>query len=137
MIPLLLLLLMLAQAEPVEPAERLPKPEPERCLGFIAMPGDEDARPDGLTYEQIAPVLDAVLPTALHCPRPTGRTQLALTFALVIGCDGLISSIAVVDDDRAPEAYLQCVSSVIQRADFPAHDMAEGMPVTYPVNVRW
>ena len=41
------------------------------------------------------------------------------------------------DDGGAPRGYVECVSHVIAKADFPAHDMEDGMPVTYPVDVRW
>lgn len=92
---------------------------------------------EGLGYEQVVPALSKVLPTALHCGRPTGRAEVSLTFELVVGCDGLIRSIEATDPDDVPPEWLDCVSSVISKADFPAHDMPDGMPVTYPVNVSW
>ena len=68
---------------------------------------------------------------------PKGFKKLNLTFELNVGCNGLVSEIEVTDDGGAPEDYVSCVSDVIEKASFPAHDMSEGMPVTYPVNVEW
>ncbi len=50
---------------------------------------------------------------------------------------GVVKSIETVDDGGAPEPYVTCVSDVIKKADFPAHDFEDGFPVTYPVNVNW
>lgn len=135
----LFLLATLSVAAATAPADLLPTPTPERCVGFIPSV-DEDgemSQPQGLNYEQVSGALNTVIQTALRCPRPANRKTLALTFSLNVGCDGIISHVAVVDDDNAPADYLSCVSAVIEKADFPAHDMAEGMPVTYPVNVSW
>lgn len=120
------------------PADRLPTPRPEPCLPFNADPADgEIAVPDGLGYDQVTLALNKVIQTALHCPRPEGRDELGLTFELEVGCDGVVSKVVVVEDDHAPDAYVGCVSAVIEKADFPAHDMADGMIITYPVNVAW
>ena len=121
------------------PADQLPDPAPERCIGFIPAMDDDNgmASPEGLTYDQVSAALGGVIQTALRCPRPPATPKLDLTFELVVGCDGIISSITVADDDGAPQGYLDCVSAVVQKADFPAHDMEDGMPVTYPVSVAW
>jgi len=121
------------------PADQLPVPSPERCVGFVPMLSDDGdaAAPEGLDYDQVSAALGAVIQTALRCPRPPERSALNLTFELTVGCNGLVSEIVVTEGDGAPEGYLDCVSAVILRADFPAHDMEGGMPVTYPVNVAW
>lgn len=133
------MLVLLSLGWAAGPADQLPDPTPERCVGFIAAVDDdgEMVSPEGLTYDQVSASLGAVIQTALRCPRPPSVPKLDLTFELVVGCDGIISRIAVTDDDGAPQGYLDCVSAVIQKADFPAHDMEDGMPVTYPVSVAW
>ena len=93
------------------------------------------ASPWRLGYEAVTTALNTVIQTALYCPQPDGATGFNLTFELLVGCDGLVSSIQTVDDDGAPEPYVACVIEVIQKADFPAHDLPEGMSVTYRVNV--
>ncbi len=129
---------ILALAFAGSPADRLPSPRPEPCLELDGDPEEgEMLGSSGLSYEQVTGSLNAVIQTALYCPQPEGHSELHLTFELLVGCDGVVSSIEPVDDDGAPEPYVACVSEVIQKADFPAHDMPDGMVVTYPVNVAW
>lgn len=121
------------------PADQLPVPRPERCIPFDPeLLGDKEiAAPAGLDYTQVRSALRDVLPTALHCGQPEGFDAIQLTFELVVGCDGVVATIELTDDDGVPPAYGTCVGDVISRADFPAHDMENGMPITYPVNVSW
>lgn len=120
------------------PADRLPEPRPEPCREVSGDPEEgEILGARGLSYEEVIPPLQRVIQTALYCQRPAGRDALALTFELVIGCDGRVRSVECSEDDEAPADYVSCVAAVLGRADFPAHDMPDGMPVTYPVNVAW
>ena len=128
------------------PADRLPTPRPERCLGGPAeLTADAEADADepsfggssGLDYDQVVPVLQQTIQTALYCGQPEGFSELHLTFELTVGCDGLVSKVEATDEDGAPDAYLACVMDVLRKADFPAHDMPDGMPVTYPVSFAW
>ena len=120
------------------PAERLPSPRPEVCVHFDADPEEgEMASAEGLSYTQVRAALGGVIQTALYCPQPEGMAEVHLTFELLVGCDGLVATIEALDDGGAPEDYVSCIGAVIQKADFPAHDMPDGMPVTYPVDVAW
>ncbi len=136
--PLSLLPLLLGVAQADAPADRLPTPRPEPCIELTGDPEDgEMIASAGLSYDQVAVALKAVIQTALYCPRPDGMDAVHLTFELLVGCDGVVSSIETEDDGEAPAEYVSCVSAVVEKADFPAHDMPDGMPVTYPVNVAW
>ncbi len=120
------------------PADRVKRPRPEKCIPFEADPEEgEFSFPDGLSYSQVTSSLNKVIQKALYCDQPKGFSKLNLTFELNVGCNGLVSKLEVVDDDGAPESYVKCVSSVIKKADFPAHDKADGQIITYPVNVAW
>lgn len=120
------------------PADAIPTPKAERCIPFNPDPAEgEMVTPDGLGYEQVRGALNGVIQHALRCGQPTGFKAVHLTFELVVGCNGVVTSITASDDDGAPDTYVACVAAVIKKADFPAHDMADGMPVTYPVNVAW
>lgn len=120
------------------PADRLPRPKAERCTPFDPDVAEGDAvAPDGLAYDDVKRALGGVIQTALYCPRPAGRDQIGLTYELVVGCDGLVKSVTCSDPDDAPDAYVACIAAVLERADFPSHDMADGFPITYPVNVAW
>jgi hypothetical protein len=120
------------------PADDLRRPRSEACIPFDPDPEEgEMIAPEGLNYNQVTLALNKVIQHALYCEQPDGYDALNLTFELTVGCNGIVSEIIAVDDDGAPEDYVTCVSDVIRKADFPAHDMENGMPVTYPVNVAW
>ncbi len=93
--------------------------------------------PEGLSYPQVSAALNGVIQTALYCRQPPGVTELHMTFDLVVGCNGVVQSMETIDDGGAPASYVSCVSAVVAKADFPAHDMSNGMPFTYPVDVAW
>ena len=120
------------------PADQLPTPQPEPCIPFDPDPEEgQMIAPSGLGYAEVKSSLNAVIQSALHCPRPDGMDSVHLTFDLVVGCEGLVTTISTIDDGGAPESYVGCISDVVAKADFPAHDMQNGMPFTYPVNVNW
>lgn len=132
------MLLCLPLANAGAPADRLPSPKAEPCVVFTADPAEgEYAAPEGLAYETVTASLNKVLPTALHCPRPANLSRVRLNFEMVIGCDGRVKTIECSRDDGAPADYVSCVSAVVAKADFPAHDLPDGMELTYPVNVSW
>jgi hypothetical protein len=136
----MLLMCALALAEdPPRPADEIPDPVPERCVAFLGdIAGEQGAiAPEGLGYEQVRGALNGVIQHALKCGRPAGMDEVHLTFELMVGCDGVVASIETTSAGGAPAPYVQCVADVIRKADFPAHDMADGMPVTYPVDVSF
>ena len=131
---------VLTHAAWAAPADRLPTPKPERCLFFDPEADVEEGAmvsPAGLSYAQVKKALNGIIQTALYCGQPANLSQVHLTFELTVGCDGVISEMETSDDGGAPAEYVSCVSDVIKKADFPAHDMEGGMPVTYPVDVSW
>ena len=136
-----LLLLGLLAPSPTRagaPADALPTPRPERCIPFDADPAEgEMIAPSGLGYDEVRAALNGVIQHALGCRKPATMTEVHLTFELVVACTGVVSRVTVSDDGGAPADYVACVSAVVAKADFPAHDMADGFPITYPVDVRW
>jgi hypothetical protein len=120
------------------PADRLPTPRPEPCVPINTDPAEgEISAANGLGYEEVVGALNGVIQTALRCERPAETDALNLTYELMVGCDGVVATIEAIETDGAPQPYIDCVTAVIAKADFPAHDMPDGMPVTYPVNVAW
>lgn len=134
-----LLLALLVQVGFAAPADKLPDPTPEPCIPFEPDMDDDYgmAAPSGLGYAQVRNALNGVIQTALYCGQPEGMSEVHLTFDLMVGCDGVVDSVETVDDGNAPADYVACISSVIAKADFDAHDMENGMLVTYPVDVSW
>ncbi len=129
-----LYLLTSGLARAASPADTLPEPRPEACVPFYADLGGE---PEGLSYDQVRLALNGVIQTALQCPRPAGAKAYGMTFELTVSCDGTVATVKVVNSGGAPADYTDCVSAVIGKADFPAHDVEAGFPVTYPVQVSW
>ncbi|MCB9765714.1 MAG: LysM peptidoglycan-binding domain-containing protein [Alphaproteobacteria bacterium] len=116
----------------------LPMPAAEPCVPFDADPGEEGmVTPEGLSRDQVRAGLDGVIQHALSCPREGAAGEWDLVFELTIGCDGLVSAVTVADDGGAPAAWLACATDVLRHADFPPHQITDGMPVTYPVNVAF
>ena len=135
---LLLPTLTVALVAFASPADKLPTPQPERCLLFEADPEEgEMLAPEGLTYAQVQSALNGVIQHALHCERPEGRDAIALTYDVMVGCDGVVTQVNTVDDDDTPESYTTCIAEVIAKADFDGHDLPDGMEFTYPLNVSW
>ncbi len=84
-------------------ADRVPTPRPEPCIVFAADPCEgEVAQAAGLGYAEVRLALNGVIQHALYCERPEGQSEVHLTFELVVGCDGLVSSIETSDDGGAP-----------------------------------
>ena len=124
-----------------EPADMLPKPRAKTCKEFQGdVQNSEEAAyamAEGLSFNEIFSVLNETVQYALYCEQPAGYSSLNMTFDLVIGCNGIVKLIDIVDHGGAPEAYTNCVTSVLYKADFPGHDLPDGQTVTYPVNVAW
>jgi hypothetical protein len=121
------------------PADRVADPRPEPCVPFDTETEDDNAilTPAGLEFYEVKAALNEVIQVALYCGQPDGFSEVHLTFQMMVGCDGLVSEISADDTGGAPDAYVSCVSDVIAKADFPAHQIEGGMPITYPVNVAW
>jgi len=132
-------MLLLPVALATAPADRVPTPRPEPCIVLAdANPCEgEVVQSQGLGYAEVRLALNGVIQAALYCPRPEGMDEVRLTYELLVGCDGVVDTIEASDDGGAPDGYVSCVASVIEKADFPAHDMPDGMELTYPVDVAW
>ena len=138
LVPAVVALGFLSAPAPAAPADNLPQPRPEPCVPFDADPAEgEVAQPMGISYEAVRLALGGVIQHALYCGQPEGFASVHMTFELVVGCDGVVSMIEAAEAGGAPEGYVKCVSDVIAKADFPGHDLPDGMPITYPVDVAW
>lgn len=116
----------------------LAMPSPEPCVRLDTAIGDEGmVASAGLDRSQVRSALDPVLPHALGCERDAGVSELAMVFDIDVGCDGVVDGVDVIDGDGASAAYLDCVADVLRHADFPAHDLPDGMRFTYPVSASW
>jgi hypothetical protein len=116
----------------------LSMPRPESCMTIEGDPDEgEFVLADGLNEMQIRRALDPILPHALKCKPDEGVDMVRLRFGINVGCNGVVDNVWVDDDDGQSASYVECVSSVLAYADFPAHDMPDGMDFEYPVTVSW
>ncbi len=90
--------------------------------------------PGGLERGQVKQALDAVLTHALSC---ASEGSYEPVFELLIGCDGVMRSVTLTDSGGAEPAITDCIAQVLRHADFPPHDMPDGMTVPYPVRVEF
>ncbi len=116
----------------------LSMPGPETCVKLDTAIGEQGmVASAGLDHEQVKGALDVILPHALGCEPDDGVSSLSMNFEILVGCDGLVDDVDVLDGDMASESYLACVVDVLEYADFPAHDLPDGMRFTYPVTANW
>ena len=135
---ILLFSLALAPVAWASPADEIKAPRPEPCVPFVPDPAEDGiSAPRGLDLDEVRTALNGVIQYALKCGQPEGVKEAHLTFELVVRCDGTVASVVASDDGKMPAEYVACVAAVIGKADFPGHDMEDGMPATYPVNVTW
>lgn len=121
-----------------DPTDGLVRPTPEACIPFEPELEEEGmAAPGGLSHAQVKGALDRVLGNALSCGPDEDMSELRQTWQLTIGCDGVLKAAIATDDGGASARLSGCIGDVLMHADFPAHDMADGMPVTYPINAAW
>lgn len=114
---------------------RMPTPEP--CVPFDPELDDAGmAAPEGLGYRAIKGALDGVIQRALDCPHEGGGVW-SPVFELQVGCDGVVSAVRLTESGGAPSEWSTCAAEVLRHADFPAHDIEGGQPVTYPVTVEY
>ncbi len=112
-------------------------PSPESCVELVDDLGEEGmVASEGLNRMQVKSALDAVLPHALSCPSGD-LTEVRIVFELTVGCNGLVDRVVVEDDDFAPAEFVDCVAETLRYADFPGHDMPDGMTFQYPVTASW
>lgn len=122
-------------AKPADGTPTMPTPEP--CVELVDDLGEEGmVASAGLDRTQVKAALDPVLQRALSCPSGDA-TEVRIVYEITVGCDGLVDTVRVEDDDFAPPEFVDCVADTLRYADFPAHDMPDGMTFQYPVTASW
>jgi murein DD-endopeptidase MepM/ murein hydrolase activator NlpD len=116
----------------------LKKPSAETCLDMTGDPDEGDmVASAGLSMREVQGSLNAIIGEALRCEADAGSSQADLVFEILVGCDGLVDKVTLNDRGDASKRYAKCVGEVLGYADFPPHDMPDGMRFTYPVTVEF
>mgnify|MGYP001341549750 CR=1 FL=1 len=66
-----------------------------------------------------------------------GIEDLSLEFSIRVGCSGVVDRVEATRSGGASQSYVDCVADVLGYADFPGHDMPDGMEFQYPVTVEF
>ena len=111
-------------------------PRPKPCLEIGGDPGEHGIiTAAGLTRDQLLPPLQAVAPGVLACSYPDVRLYRPI-FVINVGCNGVISDLGANDPDGLGPETLSCIEAVLRTAEFPAHDMPDGMDFRYPMRIE-
>ena len=116
------------------PTKKLPKAK--RCLSGPDSQSLDDEygmmTNQGLSSNQISQAMNKFFPQLADCMPdvwPTANIELDFN----VGCNGLVSYVRIVKDDNLDFDIQQCLEESFQYAEFPAHDLPDGMDFTYPI----
>jgi len=87
---------------------------------------------NGLSSQQINKAMNKFFPQLSDCmPDVWPTASIELDFN--VGCDGRVSYVSIVKDDGMDFAIQQCIEESFKYAEFPAHDLPDGMDFNYPI----
>ncbi len=113
-------------------------PAAKGCLeGPSDVAGDHGiAVAQGLDDGQLRAGLEPVTQRALSCfQAASGRFDVGLE--LVVGCDGRVTKVEVIDAGGLPETTLDCVTRTVRHAGFDAHARPDGVAVALPLRFEF
>ena len=111
-------------------------PNAKRCLSGPDVSSLDDERGmmtnNGLSSQQISSAMNKFFPQLSDCMPdvwPTANIEVDFN----VGCNGLVSYVRIVKDDNMDFEIQSCLEDAFQYAEFPAHDLPDGMDFTYPI----
>lgn len=109
-------------------------PAPKPCLaGPTDVEGDEGmVASAGLDLDAVRGSMNTFIQHTARC-LPEGGVDGVITLDFVVGCDGRVSALTVADDGGLPSELGACVVDTLRHAPFPAHDLPDGFPFTFPL----
>jgi 2-polyprenyl-6-methoxyphenol hydroxylase-like FAD-dependent oxidoreductase len=100
--------------------------------------GDEGfATSQGLSSGDIDAALSAILGHVVTCGSNAKSGSYRVSTSLVVGCDGRVSDVAVVVGGGLPMGASACIEATLMHAEFPAHDLPEGLDFDYNMTFRY
>ena len=111
-------------------------PKAKRCLGGPDMGALSDEQGmmtnTGLSSQQINKSMNKFFPQLTNCmPEVWPTASIEIDFN--VGCNGLVSYVRIVKDDGLDFTIQDCIEDAFQYAEFPAHDLPDGMDFSYPI----
>ncbi len=109
------------EVEPQWPALHMPEPKP--CLAADAQLSGDRAfgRSQGFSPDQIKGAVAAFQEQTLRCYEGHEDAEGDLRLHFVVGCDGIVRSSSLAEDQSNDPDFAACVARVFGHAPFPAH----------------
>jgi len=86
----------------------------------------------GLSNQQISNAMNNFFPQLTSCmPDVWPTASIELDFN--VGCNGLVTYVRIIEDDGLDFEIQSCLEDSFQYAEFPAHDLPDGMDFSYPI----
>ncbi len=123
----------LATLPPLELPPEEPCIESDVDAASATMADDEVVSGKGLTVGQISGALKAFLPTTQRCLTSLITPSGPLMVEITVGCSGRVIDVQPLAGHSWDAEIASCVAGVLHYADFPAHDMPDGLTFTMPV----
>jgi hypothetical protein len=110
-------------------------PNAKRCLsgpvGSAISEGDMMTN-QGLSSRQISSAMNNFFPQLSACmPEVWPTANIEVDFN--VGCNGLVSYVGITRDDGLDFEIQGCLENAFQYAEFPAHDLPDGMDFAFPI----
>jgi LysM repeat protein len=86
----------------------------------------------GLGLDEVRSSMNTFIQHTARC-LPEGGVNGVLTLDFVVGCDGRVSDLTVTDDGGLSGELGGCVVETLRHTPFPAHDLPDGFPFTFPL----
>jgi hypothetical protein len=87
----------------------------------------------GLTIDDIQTAVDRFLPKIAECVRDGTAPFEAAWFDMVVGCNGRVTSVDVVESGDWPLELVACVRATMRYIPFPAHGLPDGEMFQQPI----
>ena len=109
-------------------------PAPRPCLaGPTDVEGDEGmVASAGLSLDDVRASMNTFIQHTARC-LPEGGVDGVLTLDFVVGCDGRVAALTITDDGGLSGELGACVVETLRHTPFPAHDLPDGFPFTFPL----
>jgi hypothetical protein len=112
-------------------------PEPQACIEGLFADDPEFAVFEGLTIDQISQSMDDFIPELMRCVPKGAALNGVAELQLSVSCDGRVSAVSVNAAQNLSPGLVECVSSTIRYASFPAHDTPAGVDFLYPMRFQF
>ena len=114
-------------------------PKAKKCLGgpdMDSLEGERGMRTNkGLSSNQISQSMNNFFPQLSDC-MPDEWPTASIEIDFNVGCNGRVDYVRIIKDDDLDFGIQGCIEESFKYAEFPAHDLPDGMDFTYPIEFQ-